>query len=409
MYDVKKVRSDFPMLRAKKQMQGHDLVFLDNASTTFKPDAVIEAVRRYYEDETSNAHRGDYDLCYHADMAIASARKTLASFLGADDEEIVFTAGTTDGLNLVAEAYCRQILSPGDEILISKAEHASNLLPWFRLAKQTGAVLRYVSLDDKYRILPSAVKDALNEKTKVVSFAGIGNVLGHVLPIREIANLVHSVGAIFVVDGAQLVPHLKVDVKELDCDFLAFSGHKMCGPTGIGVLYGKKELLSTADPYRLGGGMNVKFYANGEASYLPAPARFEAGTQHIAGIYGLKAAVDYLNALGMEHVLEHERELKRYAVTRFESLSNAIVYNADAESGILTFNIRDVFAQDAGTFLNAKGIACRSGQHCAKILGEELGEIATVRASFYLYTTKEEIDALAEAVQEGGNYLDAYF
>lgn len=408
MFDVNKIRADFPMLSSEKTMQGHPLVFLDNASTTFKPEPVIQAMNVYYRDETSNSHRGDYDLCYNADQHIERARKSIASFLHAEPNEVVFTAGTTDSLNLVAYGYGLKHLRPGDEILLSLSEHASNLLPWFRIADLTGAKITYVPLEN-HRVTLDGVKRALTKRTKIVSLAYVGNVLGYRIPAKEIAKAVHDAGAILVLDGAQAVPHIAIDVKELDCDFLAFSGHKMCGPTGIGVLYGKYEVLKDTDPLQTGGGMNVKFFPSGEALYLDPPMRFEAGTLNLAGIYGLEAAVNYLQAIGMGNIETHEKALKKYAVAKLQETGMVEIYNPDSEAGIVTFNIHGVFAQDAATLLNSKGIACRSGQHCAKILPEDLGTVATVRASFYLYTTQEEIDALVEAVKQGGNFLDAYF
>ncbi len=408
MFDVSKVREDFPMLRSGKKMQGHPLVYLDNASTTFKPDCVIDAMNRYYQDETSNSHRGDYDLCFAADKHIEGARRTLASFLGAEENEIVFTSGATDGMNLVAYGYGLKFLKPGDEIVLSHAEHASTMLPWFRVAELTGAKVVFIPLKDK-QITVEALSSVLSERTKIVSFAHVGNVLGYVAPIKEIAKLVHEHHALLVVDGAQSVPHMKIDVKDLDCDFLSFSGHKLCGPTGTGVLYGKYALLDAMDPFETGGGMNVKFFPNATATFLPPPMKFEAGTLNIAGIYGLEATVNYLLSIGMENIEAHERDLKKYAVERLEKTGKVTLYNADAPTGIVTFNVDGVFAQDEATLLNSKGIACRSGQHCAKMLPEDLGTVATVRASFYLYTTREDIDALVDAIEQGGDFLDAYF
>ena len=408
MLDVKKIRQDFPMLREEKTMQGHPLVFLDNASTTFKPDCVIEAMDEYYRDITSNSHRGDYDLCALTDKRIERARETIADFLHADSREIVFTSGATEGLNLVAYGYALSHLKEGDEILLSLAEHASNVLPWFRIAELTKAKISYVPLENG-RITTENVTKAMNERVKLVSLAYVGNVLGYIAPIKEIAAIVHSHGAVLCVDGAQAVPHMRIDVRDLDCDFLAFSGHKLCGPTGTGVLYGKYEMLCKTEPFLTGGGMNVKFYPNATATYLLPPMRFEAGTLNIAGIYGLEAAVKYLESIGMDEIEAHERVLKAYAVEVLEKTGMVNMVNADSEAGIVAFNVKGVFAQDAATFLNSKGIACRSGQHCAKMLPEAINEIATVRASFYLYTTKEEIDALAEAVKHGGDFLDAYF
>lgn len=407
--DIEKIRRDFPMIRNGTTMQGKPLVYLDNASTTFKPDAVIQAVTDYYTKETANSHRGDYDLCYAMDQMVLNTRKTVAEFIHCDETEVVFTSGTTGSLNLVAYGYAAKYLKPEDEILLTEAEHASNVLPWFRVAEMTGCKIRYIPLDEKGRLLPENLRKTISKNTKIVAVAHVTNVLGFVVPAKELAKIAHEYGALFVLDGAQSVPHMKTDVQDLDCDFLAFSGHKMCGPTGVGVLYGKYDLLCKMDPFMTGGGMNAKFDMCGEVGFLEPPLRFEAGTQPLAEIQGLQAAIRYLQGIGMENIQAHERELKRYAVEALSKTGKVKLYNADSESGIVTFNVDGVFAQDAATFLNSRGIACRSGQHCAKILNDFLGTIATVRASFYLYTTKKEIDALAEAVASGGDYLDAYF
>lgn len=410
MLDPKTIRKDFPMYRNQLQMQGKPLIWLDNASTTFKPDCVLEAITRYYTHETSNSHRGDYDLCYHVDQEILQARKDVAKFIHASSEnEIVFTSGTTSSINLVAYGYGGIVLQPGDEILIDEAEHASNVLPWYIIAKQKGAKVKFIPLTKEGRLTVENLRKSLTRKTKIVSLAQVTNVLGYLLPVKEFAKIIHEAGAVFVVDGAQSVPHMKIDVQDLDCDFLSWSGHKMLGPTGIGVLYGKYELLEKMDPYLVGGGMNQKFDIHGDYSFYLPPARFEAGTINIEGIYGLHAAVKYLEGIGMDQIQAHERELKAYAVQKLKESENAVLYNENGETGILTFNIKDVFAQDAATFLNSRGIACRSGQHCAKILNDFLGTPATVRASFYLYTSKEDIDALADAVKHGKDFLDAYF
>ncbi len=410
MFDAKEIRKDFPMFRNEVKMQGKKLVFLDNASTTFKPDSVLNAISNYYQNETSNSHRGDYDLCYKVDQNVLNTRKKIAKFVNAKSEnEIVFTSGATSSLNLVAYGYGSSHLHEGDEILIDEGEHASNVLPWYVVAKQTGAIVKFVELDKEGKVSIENLKKALTNKTKIVSLAHVSNVLGYVLPIKEMAKIIHENGSIFSVDGAQSVPHMKIDVQDLDCDFLSFSGHKMLGPTGIGVMYGKYDLLKETDPYLVGGGMNDKFNACGLFTYLLPPARFEAGTINIEGIYGLGAAIDYLDSLGMDEINAHEKELKRYAIEKIKETNNAIIYNENSESGIVTFNIKDVFAQDAATFLNSKGIACRSGQHCAKALNQFLGTPATVRASFYIYTTKEDIDALADAIKHGKDFLDAYF
>jgi len=409
MIDVKKTRQDFPMFYNHVQMQGKPLIWLDNASTTFKPDCVIEAVTEYYASETSNSHRGDYDLCYAMDKKIAECRERIASFIGADSKEVVFTSGTTASINLVAFGYGLKYLTADDEILLTQAEHASNVLPWFKVSEMTGCKIGYIPLDKDGRLTVENLRKVISHKTKIVAVAHVTNVLGYIADAKGLAKVAHEFGAKIVLDGAQSVPHIKTNVKDWDVDFLAFSGHKLCGPTGIGVLYGKFDLLVKTDPFMTGGGMNAKFDMCGDVGYLAPPMKFEAGTQNIAGILGLKKAIDYIDSIGMDNIEAHERELKAYAVEKLLQTGKVTVYNANSEAGIVTFNINDVFAQDAATYLNSKGITCRSGQHCAKILNDFLGTVATVRASFYFYTSKEDVDALVEAVKTGGNFLDAYF
>ena len=409
MFDVKIIREQFPMLNSEKKMQNKSLIFLDNCSTTFKPQCVIDEMNNYYMNETSNAHRGDYDLCYNIDQKIAKARHNVARFINCDDDEVVFTSGTTMSINLIAYGYGLKTLHKGDEIIISEAEHASNVLPWYRLAELTGAIVKFVPLDEKGKVTPENLRKVISKKTKIVSFAHIGNVLGYRIDVEEIAKVAHEYGAICIIDGAQSVPHIKTAFKKWDIDFLAFSAHKMCGPTGGGALIGKKELLALTDPFLMGGGMNVKFDLCGNAEYLEAPAKFEAGTQNIAGILGFGKAVEFIESIGIENIHKHEVELKEYMVKKLENHDHIIIYNKDAESGILTFNIKGIFAQDEATLLNSKGIALRSGQHCAKILNDFLKTPATVRASVYLYTTKEEIDVFIDSLINGGDILDAYF
>lgn len=409
MYDVYKVRKDFPMLDGTKKMQGKNLVYLDSASTTFKPQIVIDKMTEYYTTFTANSHRGDYDLLYNMDVAVMNARKAIANFVNANENEVVFTSGDTASLNLVAFGYALKFLKENDEILISETEHASNVLPWFKVCELTGAKIKYINLDKDGKITPENVEKALNSNTKIVSIAHVGNVLGYEIDIKEITKLVHEVGAIIVVDGAQSVPHIKTDFKELDCDFLTFSAHKMCGPTGIGALVGKYELLDKMDAVFGGGGMNVKFSTDGTCIPLNPPSKFEAGTMNLSGILGFKAAVEYLTELGIENIHKHDQELFDYAISKLEKNENVIVYNKNSRGGIITFNVKNVFSQDEATLLNYKGIAVRSGQHCAKLIDTVIGTGATVRASFYLYTTKEDIDALVNALNEGGDILDAYF
>ena len=408
MYDVYEIRKQFPMLNGKK-MQNKPLVFLDNCSTTFKPQCVIDAVSEYYTKYNANSHRGDYDLLYQMDVKVDEARKTVANFIGADPREVIFTAGATEALNLVAYGYGLKNLKKGDEIIISYSEHASNVLPWFRIAELTGAVVKYVPLNDKGMLVPENLLKVISKNTKIVSLAQVGNVLGYTIDVKEFAKIAHEYGAVMVVDGAQSVPHMRVNFKDLDIDFLAFSAHKMCGPTGIGALIGKYDLLLNMDPLLCGGGMNSTFKKDGEVDYRLPPEKFEAGTQNLAAILGFKKAVEFIESVGLDAIHEHDRALIQYAIKELEGLDNIIIYNKDSNNGILTFNIKGIFSQDEATLLNYKGIAIRSGEHCAKILDNYLGVKATCRMSTYLYTTKEDIDAFINAIKDGGDILDAYF
>lgn len=407
MINYKQFLVDFPMLN--KTMQNHRLVYLDNAATSFKPTVVLDAIRDYYENYCANTHRGDYDIAHFADVNYDKARQTVADFINADKNEVVFTAGTSMSINMIAYGYGMKFLKPGDEILLTEAEHASNVLPWFTVAKETGCIIRYIPLTKEGRLTPENVEKAMSEKTKIVAIAQVTNVLGYVVDIKTISKIVHKHGALIMVDGAQSVPHIKVDVKDLDCDFLSFSGHKMCGPTGIGVMYGKYKLLKVMEPLMSGGGMNARFNTCGEVTLLLPPAKFEAGTQNIEGAIGLAAAIKYLDKIGMDNIEKYEKELRDYAISKLKELDNVILYNETAESGIITFNIKDVFAQDAATYLNSRGVCVRSGQHCAKILMDFLGTVATVRASLYFYNTKEDIDVFVDACKKAGDFLDAYF
>ena len=408
MYDIKKIREQFPMLN-NKTMQGHPLVYLDNASTTFKPQCVIDATVKYYSEETANHHRGDYDLLFNMDKKVQETRETVARFINSDAKEVVFTSGDTMSLNLIALSYGFQFLKKGDEIILSENEHASDLLPWYEVSHLTGAVIKFIPLDKDGCLTVDNLQKIITNKTKVISVAQVSNVLGNVVDIKAFAKVAHENGAILVVDGAQSVPHMKVDFKENDIDFLTFSGHKMCGPTGIGCLIGKYELLEKMWPYFVGGGMNVSFNKKIEMVPYDPPMRFEAGTQNIAGILGLKAAIEFIESIGVENIHAHDRELCEYALSKLEKCEDIIIYNKNAKNGIITFNRKGVFAQDEATLLNSKGIAIRSGQHCAKILNDYLGTPATCRMSTYLYTSKEDIDAFVDAVINGGDILDAYF
>ena len=383
-----------------RTMQSHPLVYLDNAATTFKPQCVIDAVVRYYTEQTTNVHRGDYEISYQVSEAYEKTREDVARFIHAEPKEIVFTAGASASLNLVAYGYGRKYLKPGDVILSTEAEHASNILPWFKVVEETGAKLEYIPLTEDGRLTLENFRKAMHEQGKIFAVADITNVLGYVAPIEEMTRIAHEHGAIVVCDGAQSVPHTPTDVKAWDVDFLAFSAHKMCGPTGIGVLYGKFELLQKTDPFMLGGGSNARFDMCGNILLKDAPYKFEAGTPNIEGVLGLQQAVRYLETIGMDKIEAYEHELKAYAIEKLKKLDNLILYNPTSPTGIIAFNVKDVFAQDAAGYLNSKGIAVRSGNHCAKILLNVLKTSETIRASLYFYNTKEDVDRFVQACSE---------
>ncbi len=381
-------------------MQSHPLVYLDNAATTFKPQCVIDAVVRYYTDQTANVHRGDYEISYQVSEAYEKTREDVARFIHAQPKEIVFTAGASASLNLVAYGYGRKYLKAGDVILSTEAEHASNILPWFKVAEETGAKIEYIPLTEDGQLTLDNFRQAMHENVKIVAVADITNVLGYVAPIEEMTRIAHENGAIVVCDGAQSVPHTPTDVQAWGVDFLAFSAHKMCGPTGVGVLYGKYELLQKTDPFMLGGGSNARFDMCGNILLKDAPYKFEAGTPNIEGVLGLQQAVRYLESIGMEQIQAYEHELKAYAIEKLKKLDNLILYNPTSPTGIIAFNVKDVFAQDAAGYLNSQGIAVRSGNHCAKILLNVLKTSETIRASLYFYNTKEDVDRFVQACSE---------
>lgn len=409
MIDVERIRQDFPMLSRERNKNQKPPIYLDNAATTFKPYSVIEACSKYYLEESANSHRGDYDLAFKVDTAVDRCREKVGKFINAKKTEIVFTSGCSMSMNLIAFGYGAKFLKEGDEILLTEAEHASNVLPWFRVAEMTGAKIKYIPLTKEGRLLPENLEKVINEHTKVVSVAQVTNVLGYKNDIKALSKIAHDYGAILVCDAAQSAPHMKIDVKDLDCDFLAFSAHKMCGPTGIGILYGKFNLLRITDPFMTGGGDNARFDMCGNVAYLEPPAKFEAGTMNLSAIYGLEATIDYLEKIGMDKIEEYEKELHDYAISKLKTIDNLIIYNETADTGIITVNVKNVFAQDEASYLNSKGICVRSGEHCAKLLKDVLKTVATVRISFYFYNTKSEIDDLYEALKNGGNFLDAYF
>ena len=386
-------RDDFPMIK-------NDLIYLDNGATTFKPKCVLEAMNDYYENYSANAHRGDYSISYKVDVAYENARVKVAKFINAEIDEVVFTSGATESLNVIATGFFSNLLEEGDEIIISDAEHASNVLPWFRLANKLGAVIKYVPLDANLHVTLENIKSIVTPRSKVISLAGITNVVGDVRPIKEICKFAHQNNMFVVCDGAQSVPHTKTDVKDLDVDFLAFSGHKMCGPTGVGVLYGKKELLESVEPLSLGGGMNESFDSEKEIYLKDLPQRLEAGTPNIAGVIGLGAAVDYLDKIGMDTISIYEQKLKKYMMDKLEKIPYIQIVNEEADSGIVAFNVEGIFSQDVAYYLNKYNICVRAGNHCAKILKKAIGVKNTIRVSLYFYNTKEEIDALVELLSD---------
>ena len=406
MINVEEIRRDFPML--KQTMQGQPLVYLDNAATTFKPQCVIDAVTNYYTNFTANCHRGDYDLSHDVDVAYEGVRSKVAKFINCLDKEVAFTSGASESLNIVAHGV-GQWLKEGDEILLNEAEHASNILPWFMVAQEKKAIIKYIPLDEEGRLTVENVKKTITDKTKVISLAHVTNVLAFTIDVKEISKIAHEVGAYVVVDGAQSIAHMEVDVKDLDCDFYCFSAHKMLGPTGVGVLYGKYDLLEKMNPLMMGGGMNSRFYSCGDYSLHHAPSKFEAGTPNIEGVIGFGAAIDYLSKIGMKNIHEYEHKLKEYAIAKLKEIPNIIIYNENSESGVITFNNENIFAQDLATHFNSYGIAVRAGQHCAKILMNYLGTVATVRASISFYNTKEEVDKFIEVCKKGDEYLNAFF
>ena len=385
-------REDFLMLNK-------DIVYFDNGATTLKPKVMIDATIDYYANYTANAHRGDYDISLKVDNNYENTRLLVKEFINADStKEIVFTSGATDSLNRIVFGYFQNTLKENNEVIITKSEHASNVLPWFELAKRNKIKIKYIELTSDYKVTIDNLKKVITPNTKVISLAHVTNVIGDVRPIKEISALAHENNILLVVDGAQSVPHIAVDVKEMDIYFLAFSAHKMCGPTGVGVLYGKYELLDKLKPTVVGGGMNSTFSSDLESEYNSLPHRLEAGTPNIAGVIAFGKVISYLNNIGMDKIHKYELELKDYALSRLKENKNIIIYNENAESGIIAINYKDVFAQDLAIYLNKYNICVRAGNHCAKILKEEINVKNTCRISFYLYNTKEEIDRLIDAL-----------
>ena len=376
-----------------------NIIYLDNGATTLKPKVLSEAISDYYNNYSANAHRGDYDMSLKVDTMYEKTRTLVKELINAKSEkEIVFTSGATDSLNKIIFGYAKNILDKEDEVLITKAEHASNILPWFELSDQIGIKVKYINLTDDYKVTLDNVKKSITAKTKIISLAHITNVVGDVRPLEEIIEYAHKNNILVIVDGAQAVAHKPVDVQKLDIDFLAFSAHKMCGPTGVGVLYGKEELLKNMMPIILGGGMNASFEEDSTRVYSELPHRFEAGTPNIAGVIGFGRVLEYLLDIGMEKINNYEQELRKYAISKLKKNNNLIIYNENSESGIITFNYHNVFSQDLAIYLNKYNICVRAGNHCAKILKNEIGVKNTCRVSLYFYNTKDDIDKLVDAL-----------
>ncbi|APH66091.1 cysteine desulfurase SufS [Bacillus spizizenii] len=405
--NITDIREQFPILH--QQVNGHDLVYLDSAATSQKPRAVIETLDKYYNQYNSNVHRGVHTLGTRATDGYEGAREKVRKFINAKSmAEIIFTKGTTTSLNMVALSYARANLKPGDEVVITYMEHHANIIPWQQAVKATGATLKYIPLQEDGTISLEDVRETVTSNTKIVAVSHVSNVLGTINPIKDMAKIAHDNGAVIVVDGAQSTPHMKIDVQDLDCDFFALSSHKMCGPTGIGVLYGKKALLENMEPAEFGGEM-IDFVGLYESTWKELPWKFEAGTPIIAGAIGLGAAIDFLEEIGLDEISRHEHKLAAYALERFSQLDGVTVYGPEERAGLVTFNLDDVHPHDVATVLDAEGIAVRAGHHCAQPLMKWLDVTATARASFYLYNTEEEIDKLVEALQKTKEYFTNVF
>ncbi|HDT9323299.1 TPA: cysteine desulfurase [Listeria monocytogenes] len=406
MIDIQKIRADFPILA--QEINEKPLAYLDNAATSQKPKQVIEALTHYYEFDNANVHRGVHTLAARATDAYESARGKVAKFIHAREvAEIIFTRGTTSAINLVVDSYAEANIEAGDEIVISYLEHHSNLIPWQQLAKRKGAVLKYIELEEDGTISVEQAKKTIGEKTKIVALSHVSNVLGTITPIKEIAAIAHQFGAVILVDGAQAVPHMEVDVVDLDADFYAFSGHKMMAPTGIGALYGKRELLDAMEPTEFGGEM-IDFVELYDSTWKELPWKFEAGTPIIGGAIALGAAIDYLAEVGLENIHAHEQALASYAIEEMSKIEGITIYgpkDASKRCGLVTFNIEGAHPHDIATILDEDGIAIRAGHHCAQPLMKWLDVSSTARASFYIYNTKEEIDALIDGLKLTKEYF----
>ena len=387
---------DFPMLKK-------GIVYFDNAATTYKPKSVINSLIDYNINFTANSHRGDYNNSFKVDDEIDKTREKVKKFINADlKEEIIFTMNATDSLNMVVNGFFEHILNKDDEVILSKSEHASNILPWIMLSLKKGIKIKYIPLDEENKIKIENIKNLITNKTKVISLAYMTNVIGDKRNIKEISKLAHNNNIYMVVDGAQSVPHIKTDVKDMDCDFLAFSAHKMCGPTGVGVLYGKYALLKKMIPYKVGGGMNES-YNEHSIEFETIPLRFEAGTPNINGIIAFRRAIEYIENIGLENIERSEKYLRKYLVRELSKIPYIDVLNPNSDGSIVLIKVKDKFAGDVGLYLNSKGICVRSGKHCVKMLKDESGFDDTVRISLYFYNTYEEIDYLIYCLKDKEN------
>lgn len=399
--DVQEIRQDFYLLK------NGNLTYLDNAASTLKPKSVIDAINYYYERLGVNIHRGVYKLSYEATELYEQARAKVAELINCRFEEVVFTRGTSSALNLVASSFGMNNIESGDEIITSELEHHSSMLPWQQVAKVKNAKLVYVPLDEEKRITLTNFKKVLTDKTKVVALNYISNAMGYITPIKEIIQLAHERNIIVIVDAAQAVPHMTVDVKDLDCDFLAFSGHKMCGPTGIGVLYGKYNLLQQMEPIEFGGDM-IDYVGLNESTFKDAPYKFETGTPIIASAIGLKAAIEYIQKIGFDFIIKQESELRSYLVEKMQELDGVTIYNPHTDTGIIAFNIDGVHPHDAASVFDEVNVAIRAGHHCAQPLMHCLNQVATIRASLYFYNTKKDIDQLIIAIKKAKAFFDNF-
>jgi cysteine desulfurase / selenocysteine lyase len=396
-FDVDRIREDFPILR--QSIRGKPLVYLDNAATSQKPQTVIDAVTRFYTAENANIHRGVHYLSERATVAYDEIREKVARFINArTSREVIFTRGTTDGINLVAQSYGRTFLGPGDEVLITGMEHHSNIVPWQLLCEQTGAVLRAARINDAGELDLDSFEELINERTRLVAVVHLSNALGTINPIKRLVSLAHARGIPVLVDGAQAAPHLRVDVQDLDCDFFVFSGHKVFGPTGVGVLYGREALLERMPPYQ-GGGDMIATVTLQRSTWAPLPAKFEAGTPMTAQVVGLGSALEYVSQLGLDRIASWEQELLSYATDRVRAIEGLrIIGTAREKASVLGFVLKGVHPHDIGTILDDQGIAIRAGHHCAQPVMERFGVPATARASFAFYNTPAEVDALADGL-----------